>query len=513
MQLRFEDFTLDTSLRELRRLGAEVALPPKVFDLLCHLVQHRDRVVTKDDLLATVWEGRFVSESTLGSHINAVRRVLGDDGVQQRVVRTIARKGFRFVADVTAGEARELIELPRSSAMLTRMAMLSELPSIGVLPFATDTSDWFQRQVAEGIREELLVALTRMPMLDVAALGFGDDPGDRAAGVHYVLAASLRSSGDRFRISVRLLEAATGRHVWADSFMSFRDDPLGIEETVSSRVRIAIGRELERAETERVRRKADAALGAYDHFLLGQALMSRGGRADVERAVSHFHEGIALDPEFGPSYGALAWSYVLRKHGLWMEDVERESAEGARIADIAVRMSDDDPIAMIRGSYALGHFGEDLHICTAYMDKALRADPQSAFGWYLSGGQLLSAGRREEAMRRIGHAARSSPDERERADIEILTTLANLLDGRADAALSHAEAAFALAPRNPRTFGLLAASHAQGGRLTEAARAMHLLRRHSPELRADGVKSWVHLRHRADLEVFVDGLRSAGLPP
>jgi len=175
-------------------------------------------------------------------------------------------------------------------------------------------------------------------------------------------------------------------------------------------------------------------------------------------------------------------------------------------------MNDDDPVAVIRGSYALGHFGENLRICTAYMDKALRADPQSALGWYLSGGQLLSAGKREDGMRRIRRASRSNPNERESADIAILTTLSNLLDGKVDTATVNAEAAFSLAPRNPRTFGLLAASHAQGGRSGEAAHAMHLLRRHSPELRISGVKSWIHLRHREDLEIFVEGLRSAGLP-
>ncbi|SDA36171.1 winged helix-turn-helix domain-containing protein [Sphingomonas sp. NFR15] len=512
MQLRFEDFILDSSLRELRRLGVEVSLPPKVFDLLCHLVQHRDRVVTKDDLLATVWEGRFVSESTLGSHINAVRRALGDDGVQQRVVRTIARKGFRFVAEVATDQGRELIESPGYSALMMRNAEAGGLPSIGVRPFATETSDWFQNQVAEGVREELLVALTQEPMLHVVALGRGDEPANRNDGVDYLLTASVRGAGDRFRISVRLLDASSGRHLWAASVLSFREDLLGLEESVSSRVRAAVRGQLERAETERVRRKPDSALGAYDHFLIGQALMGRGGRADVDAAMSHFRVALTIDPEFGPSYGGLAWSHVLRKHGLWMDDIDRESAEGARIAELAVRMNDDDPTAVIRGSYALGHFGEDLGICAAYMDKALRADPRSALGWYLSGGQFLSAGRRDEAMRRIARAARANPNERESADIAILTTLAHLLDGRADAATANAETAFSLAPSNPRAFGLLAASNAQGGRRREAAHAMHLLLRHSPELRVGSVRSWIHLRHREDLEIFVDGLRSAGLP-
>lgn len=100
MRLHFEQCVLDTECRELRRGSTAVAVQPQVFDLLVYLIENRDRVVSKDDLLTAVWNGRIVSESTLISRINAARRAIGDDGDQQRLIRTVLRKGVRFVADV-----------------------------------------------------------------------------------------------------------------------------------------------------------------------------------------------------------------------------------------------------------------------------------------------------------------------------------------------------------------------------------------------------------------------------
>src|ERR1700690_3832992 len=100
MQFRFGDHVLDVARRELRRGGEPVTLEPQVFDLLVHLIRNRDRVVTKDDLLASVWGGRIVSESTLTSRINAARKAIGDSGEAQRLIRTSPRKGIRFVGDV-----------------------------------------------------------------------------------------------------------------------------------------------------------------------------------------------------------------------------------------------------------------------------------------------------------------------------------------------------------------------------------------------------------------------------
>ena len=108
----FDDNVLDPDRRELRRKGALVPVEPQVFDLLLFLIRNRDRVVSKDDLIAAVWDGRIVSESTLASRIDAARRVIGDSGEQQRLIRTAARKGVRFVGAVREGQVPSEVSAP-----------------------------------------------------------------------------------------------------------------------------------------------------------------------------------------------------------------------------------------------------------------------------------------------------------------------------------------------------------------------------------------------------------------
>ena len=117
MQFVFGECVLDTGRRELSRGGEAVAVGPQVFDLLIHLIENRDRVVSKDELFDVIWRGRTVSESTLTSHVNFARRAIGDTGEEQRLIRTIARKGFRFVGDVTEASAQNVT---KSAAIETK---------------------------------------------------------------------------------------------------------------------------------------------------------------------------------------------------------------------------------------------------------------------------------------------------------------------------------------------------------------------------------------------------------
>src|SRR5262249_14308606 len=152
--------------RELRRRGECVDLAPKVFDLLSFLVRHRDRVVTKDDLLQAVWGGRIVSESALTTRINDVRRAIGDDGTAQRLVRTFVRKGVRFI-----GDAAEIPDPGNSDASdaLRPAPPLPEKPSLVVLPFQNMSGDPEQEYFADGIVEEITIAISRFPWLFVIA--------------------------------------------------------------------------------------------------------------------------------------------------------------------------------------------------------------------------------------------------------------------------------------------------------------------------------------------------------
>src|SRR4051794_41071417 len=170
MRLHFDQCVLDTERRELRRGLAPVPVQPQVFDLLVYLIENRGRVVSKDDLLNAVWNGRIVSESTLISRINAARRAIGDDGDQQRLIRTIARKGVRFVGEVEKRQAVASSSLsvgsPEPSATTITLA---DRPSIAVLPFTNMSGGTEHDFFVDGITEDLTTALSRIRQFFVIA--------------------------------------------------------------------------------------------------------------------------------------------------------------------------------------------------------------------------------------------------------------------------------------------------------------------------------------------------------
>jgi TolB-like protein len=213
----FADYTLDAARRELRRSGEPITLEPQVFDLLVHLIRNRDRVITKEDLLRSVWGGRIVSESTLTSRINAARKAVGDSGEAQTLIRTSHRKGIRFVGEVTDEPAAEP----------ARPGILSDRPSIAVLPFDNLSDDRRQEYFADGMVEEIITGLSRIKWLFVISRNssfiYKGRPIDvksvgRDLGVRYVLEGSVRRSGDHVRVTGQLIETATAIPVWADRY-------------------------------------------------------------------------------------------------------------------------------------------------------------------------------------------------------------------------------------------------------------------------------------------------------
>jgi TolB-like protein len=266
MQFRFADHVLDVACRELRRNGEPIALEPQVFDLLVHLVRNRDRVVDKDELLESIWKGRIVSESTLTSRINAARKAVGDSGEAQRLIRTVPRKGFRFVGDV-ADEQRTEPRLPR---------VPRDRPSIAVLPFDNLSADRDQGYFADGIVEEIITGLSRIKWLFVISRNstfiYKGNPIDvktvgRELGVRYVLEGSVRRSGDQVRVTGQLIETETAAHVWADRYDGTLNDIFTLQDEMTMSVIGAVEPSLRKAEVERARRKRPDSLDACDLYL------------------------------------------------------------------------------------------------------------------------------------------------------------------------------------------------------------------------------------------------------
>jgi TolB-like protein len=520
----FEEYVLDLDRRELTRGSKAIAIGPQVFDLLVYLVQNREHVVSKDNLLDAVWGGRIVSESTLTSHINAVRKAIGDSGEEQRLIRTIARKGFRFVGEVREIHPSDGVNSPKlatSDETTSPARALPDKPSIAVLAFQNLSGDPEQEYFADGMVEEIITALSRIRWLFVIARNSSFTYKGRAVdvkqisrelGVRYVLEGSVRKAANRVRITGQLIDAAAGTHLWAERFEGSLDDIFELQDEVAASVVGAIAPQLERAEIERAKRKPTENLGAYDYYLRGLADLQRGTREAIDAALPLFEKAIELDPDFASAYGTAAWCHFWRKVNGWMIDPKREAAEGARLARLAVELGRDDAVALSRGGHALAHFTGDLDGGIAFHDRAVMLNPNLAAAWFLGGFLRVWHGEPDGAIEHFARAMRLSPLDPETYRMQAGMAAAHLFAGRFDTASSLADKASSDLPSFLLVAGVAAASHALAGRTEEGRRAMAHLRKLDPLLRISNLKDWLPIHRAEDLATFADGLRRAGLP-
>jgi TolB-like protein len=522
----FEDCLLDPDRRELTRASRAIAVGPQVFDLLLHLVQNRERVVSRDDLLQAIWGGRIVSESTMTSHINAVRKAIGDSGGEQRLIRTIARKGFRFVGEVresrgSEGPASAKEESAVSNETTAEALALPDKPSIAALPFRNLSGDPTQDYFADGVVEDIIAALSRIRWLFVIArnssFAYKGRPVDskqvgRELGVRYVLEGSLRKAANRVRITGQLIDATTGAHIWADRFEGTLDDIFQLQDQLTASVVGAITPQLERAEIERAKRKPTGSLDAYDYYLRGMANLHRGTREAIDEALPLFYRAIELDPEFASAYGMAAWCVFWRKINGWMTDPVREIAEGVRLGRRAVELGKDDAVALTRSGHALGHLAGDLDGGIALLDRALMLNPNLAAAWFLGGFLKVWRGDSEGAIEHFSRAMRLSPLDLEIYRMQAGMAAAHLFARRFDVAASWAQKACRELPSFLMAVSMLAASQALAGRTEEARRAAAHLRELDPALRISNLRAWLPIHRPEDLATFADGLRRAGLP-
>ena len=529
MQFLFGDYALDIGRRELTSGPDLISVGPQVFDLLVYLVQNRTRVVSKDDLLEAIWRGRIVSESTLSSHINAVRKAVGDSGKQQRLIHTVARKGFRFVGEVREAQASgdrgaAKLTLPTRSDETSQAPALAypDKPSIVVLPFQNMSGDPEQDYFADGMVEDITTALSRMHWLFVIARnssftykGRGVDVKQvgRELCVRYVLEGSVRRAANRVRITGQLIDAATGVHLWAERFEASLEDIFDLQDQVTASVVGAIAPKLEQAEIERAKRKPTESLDAYDCHLRAMSSLYQWTRQSNDEALRMLYRAIELDPDFATAYGVAAWCYVWRKTQAWVTDSAQEATEATRLARRAVALGKDDAIALSAGGYTLAHMAGDLDGGAAFIERALFLNPNLAGTWLNSGWVRVWLGESEVAIEHLARAMRLSPLDPILFRMQGATASAHFFAGRYDEASSWADKALRENPNLQQALRVAAASHALAGRLDKAREAIARMRALDPDLRISSLKARLPtLRRPRDFAKYVEGLRKAGVP-
>ena len=306
MIFTFEDYSLDTNREELCRGAERISVEPQVFDVLRYLISNRGRVVSKDDLLAAVWKGRIVSESTLSSRITAVRHAVGDSAGQQRLIRTIPRKGIRFIGQVTEQKNVLPLDSRQTYAQAEQGLSLPGKPSIAVLPFQNLSDSIAQGYFVDGIVEDITIALSQFNQLFVVARSSSFTYKGRNVdvkqvgqelGVHYLLEGSIRKAATYLRITVQLINAHTAVQLWAAQFDGALDQVFDLQDKITSGVVGVIAPKIEQAEIERAKRKPTDSLGAYDYYMHGLASLYQDTKEANDEALRFFGKAVELDPK------------------------------------------------------------------------------------------------------------------------------------------------------------------------------------------------------------------------
>jgi TolB-like protein len=349
----FEDYAFDTRRRELHRGSEAIAIAPQVFDLLDYLLRNRERVVSKDDLIKAVWEGRIVSDAALTTRMNFARSAIGDTGEAQRLIRTLPRKGFRFVGSVReehGSSAAETIGPPEYPPQ--RPLALPDKPSIAVLPFANLSSDSEQDYFADGIVDDITTALSRFKSLFVIARNssftFKGNAVDlkrvgRELGVRYVLEGSVRKAGKKVRITCQLIDATTGAHIWAERYDANLNDIFALQDEIAVNVVSAIQPKLLQAEIDLAAARRPDNFSAYDLYLRATPryyTMTREGIADALQLLAR---ALEIDPRYSSAASLAIFCHTLNLFAGWSADRKWDAAEAARLSQLVLSIDANDP--------------------------------------------------------------------------------------------------------------------------------------------------------------------------
>src|SRR3954462_4234555 len=329
VKFNFDNHILDTDRRELRRGADLVAMQPQVFDLLVHLLKHRDRVVRRDDLIALVWGGRVVSDSTLDSRINAARNAVGDNGKEQKLIRTIPRKGLRFVGAVSGPSGCDLpAAAPPPETAGQPAPALPDRPAIAVLPFDNMSGDQEQEYFSDGISEDIITALSKSRWFFVIARNSSFTYKGRPVhmkqvsaelGVRYVVEGSVRKNGDRVRITAQLNDTAPGSHIWAEHYDRDLVDVFAVQDEITDAIITAIEPQIYAAENFRSRRKPPNSVDAWDLVMRALSHHWRVTRTDSLAAQALLERAIAIDPNYGQALSLSATNYMFGVHLGWTD--------------------------------------------------------------------------------------------------------------------------------------------------------------------------------------------------
>jgi adenylate cyclase len=502
--LCFGPFQLDLPRRELSRDGELLRLGNRALEILCVLASARGAVVSKDELMARVWPSLVVEENNIEVHISALRKIVGHDRNGLNPIVTVPGRGYCLLG---LSDPLSKASEPLEDGTLG----FPDKPSIAVLPFTNLSGDPGQEYFVDGMVEEIITAISRIHWLFVIARNssfiYKGQAVDakrvgRELGVRYVLEGSVRRAGGRARITVQLIDAERGMHLWANNFEFSLEDVFEVQDTVAARVAGAIEPALQATEIRRSSGRPTDNLPAYDLFLRAREKFDSHDRSGVIGALELLEQAIARDQNYGDALALAGECCAALYVGGWADNPDTNRRQGVDLARRALRAASDDPVVLARAAYVLGNLGEDIDVAIALVERCLGISPSLALGWRHSAWLRLWAGQADLALKDLANAARLNPHG---TRLELAIGVAHFFARRFDEARVMLLRSLQQFPGWVANYRFLAACYAHMGRLEDAREMIERLR----ELTDSVVPTAMHWRDPQQRELYLSGLRLA----
>jgi adenylate cyclase len=520
---QFEGFRLDRQgdgLSRRNERGAFVPVPIglRALDVLCVLVKRSGELVSKEEIMAAVWGRTVVENANLTVQISTLRRVLDEGRTDESCIRTVAARGYRFVAPVTRIENENANRDQAKVFASAARPSIADKPSVAVLAFTNMTSSPEREFVADGIAEDIITALSRCPWLLVIGRNSSFAYKGRAfdlkqvgyeLGARYVLEGGVQSARERMRITTQLVDTETGAHIWANRYDRDFDDIFAVQDEITESVTIAIAPAVADAEQRRAMRKPTESIDAWTAFQRGIWHLHKFNPGDNARAQTFFQQTIDLDPTFAAAYCGLAWAHTQAATVLQTYSLTEAQNSAEALARRAIAL---DP-AGAEGHSTLGFvlwLRGDSEGAVAEARQALAISPNLAFAHAVLGAALIFSGQPRDGIVAFQTAIRLDPHQSMLPSRLMHMAMGFYFCREYETAAEVAKQAIRLNPDYPLTYRWLAAALGQVGQTAEAKETLAKAIAVAPASFDFYVRNRAPWTRPEDHAHMLEGLRRAG---